>query len=63
MSGGTRSYEMAKRLVQRGHQVEMITSLRELGERRDWFTTVEEGITVHWLPNAYSNHMGFAQRI
>lgn len=63
MSGGTRSYEMAKRLVQRGHQVEMITSLREPGERRDWFTTVEEGITVHWLPNAYSNHMGFAQRI
>lgn len=29
MSGGTRSYEMARRLVKWGHQVQMITSFRE----------------------------------
>ena len=29
MSGSTRSYEIAKRLVKSGHSVEMITSYRE----------------------------------
>ena len=29
MSGGTRSYEMARRLVEMGHEVNMVTSWRE----------------------------------
>ena len=63
MSGGTRSYEMARRLVAMGHEVNMVTSLREPDGRKDWFTTDEAGIQVHWLPVPYSNHMGYNQRI
>lgn len=64
MTGGTRSYEMARRLVAAGHEVHMITSARG-GEKTnsDWFTTIEEGITVHWKPVPYSNHMSNAQRM
>ena len=63
MSGGTRSYEMAKRFVEYGHEVCMVTSWRENDGRTDWFETVEAGIRVHWLPVPYSNKMSFAQRI
>ena len=63
MAGGTRSFEMARRLVAYGHEVHMITSWREPTERRGWYTEVIEGIHVHWLPVAYSNKMGFLARI
>jgi glycosyltransferase involved in cell wall biosynthesis len=63
MSGGTRSYEMARRLVAKGHEVNMVTSWREDDGRRDWFETEEAGIRVHWLPVPYSNNMGFQERI
>ena len=63
MTGGTRSYEMAKQLVVKGHQVNMITSWREDDGRRDWFKTVEDGIRVYWLPVPYSNNMNFKKRI
>jgi glycosyltransferase involved in cell wall biosynthesis len=63
MSGSTRSYEMARRLVAAGHQVEMITSWRDATDRRDWFVTNEGGIRVHWLPEHYSNSLGYSARI
>ncbi|MEX1198151.1 MAG: glycosyltransferase family 4 protein [Pseudohongiellaceae bacterium] len=63
MSGGTRSYEMARRLVDMGHEVNIVTSWRESDERQGWFETTEAGITVHWLPVPYVNHMSYAQRI
>ena len=63
MSGGTRSYEMARRLVKMGHTVHMVTSFREETSNKDWFTTIEDGINVHWLPLLYSNKMSYAQRI
>ena len=63
MAGGTRSYELARRLVRRGHEVHMVTSWREEGRQLDWFETEEAGIKVHWLPVPYSNHMGYAERI
>lgn len=63
MAGGTRSYEMARRLVEWGHTVEMITTWREPIDKKDWFETVEAGIKVHWLPVLYSNKMGFWKRI
>ncbi|HXG72265.1 MAG TPA: glycosyltransferase family 4 protein [Gemmatimonadaceae bacterium] len=63
MAGGTRSYEMARRLVQAGHDVHMITTWRERSDNTEWFITQEAGITVHWLPLAYSNHMRFAERV
>ncbi|KRW64516.1 glycosyl transferase family 1 [Pseudomonas sp. TTU2014-096BSC] len=64
MSGGTRSYEMARRLVAAGHDVQMITSSRVIdGQSTEWFTTIENGINVHWLPVPYSNHMSYRDRI
>ena len=63
MQGGTRSYEMARRLVERGHQVTMVTSWREARDDRGWFVTDEDGIAVHWLPVPYGNEMSYAQRI
>jgi len=64
MSGGTRSYEMARRMVAAGNEVHMVTSLREEeSQRKGWFQTEEAGIKVHWYPVPYSNDMGFVQRI
>ena len=63
MSGSTRSYEMARRLVAKGHEVHMITSWGEPKENQGWFETNEAGINVHWLPVRYSNHMPYLQRI
>lgn len=63
MPGGTRSYEMARRLVAMGHDVNMVTSWREADGRKGWFVTDEAGIKVHWLPVPYSNRMGFGERI
>lgn len=63
MAGGTRSYEMAKRLVASGHEVHIITSWREVTEHKDWFYENIEGIHVHWLPILYSNSMSYSQRI
>ena len=64
MPGGTRSYEMARRLVQFGHEVHIITTWRgDCRKGSSWFDSQESGITVHWLPVPYSNRMGFLARL
>lgn len=63
MSGGTRSYEMAKRLVAAGHEVHMITSWVKETTHIDWFNEEIDGIKIHWFPNPYNNKMSFKQRI
>jgi glycosyltransferase involved in cell wall biosynthesis len=63
MAGGTRSYEMARRLVAAGHEVDLVTTCREASEQRDWFVTEEAGIRVHWLSVPYSNSMPYGERI
>ncbi|MAD54764.1 glycosyltransferase family 4 protein [Idiomarina sp. UBA3992] len=64
MPFGTRSYEMARRMVAKGYKVRMITSYRENDRKvKDWFVTDESGIEVHWYPVPYSNHMGFVARV
>lgn len=64
MSGGTRSYEMAKRMVKAGHEVHMVTS-RVDGKLhgRSWIVEEIEGIQVHWLPVQYDNSMGYSRRL
>lgn len=54
---------MARRLVDAGHEVNLITSRREPSKDDGWYTTDEEGIQVHWFPVVYSNRMGFTQRV
>ena len=63
MSGGTRSYEFARRLVHAGHEVHMVTSHRGDRPSRGWFTTLESGIRVHWQSVPYSNRMTYRQRL
>ena len=63
MPGSTRSYEMARRLVSMGHEVNMVTSWRESSFKREGFSTTEEGIKTHWLPVVYSNQMSYMDRI
>ncbi|QTA83252.1 Glycosyltransferase family I N-terminal domain-containing protein [Desulfonema limicola] len=64
MTGGTRSYEMARRFVKAGHEVHMITSWRErTGKSSGWSKEVIEGITVHWFSVPYSNQMNYNSRI
>lgn len=62
MSGGTRSYELARRMVRDGHEVHMVTTDRT-AETGGWRTTTEAGITVHWLGVPYRNDMGHAARM
>ena len=64
MSGGTRSYEMARRFVAAGHEVHMITSHREESDDfSEWLEEIIDGIHVHWLSVPYSNNMGFKARV
>lgn len=64
MSGGTRSYEMARRLVAAGHEVHMITTDQRSGSHgRGWSETTEEGIKVYWANVPYNNQMSFLKRI
>lgn len=63
MAGGTRSYEMARRLAARGHHVDLVTSWTGSARRRAAFDSVEAGVHVHWIPVPYDNSMSFARRI
>ena len=63
MSGGTRSYEMARRLASFGHEVHMVTTWRKESAEKDWFRTKEAGIEVHWCPVPYANALGFRERV
>jgi len=64
MSGGTRSYEMARRLVAMGHEVHIVTSNRNEGSgKKDWYEELIDGIHVHWLPVPYSNRMSYSERV
>jgi len=57
--GSSRSYYLAKALVQAGHEVEMITAHNAKKYRKAEI----DGITVHYLPVFYDNKFGFWQRI
>ncbi|MGG5872988.1 glycosyltransferase family 4 protein [Pseudomonas peli] len=66
--GGVRSYQFARRLVEAGHGVDMITSTAFFPvQRRSWWRWVSQhdvdGIKVHAIHVEYGNHMGFTRRI
>lgn len=63
MPGGTRSYEMARRLVAHGHDVHMVTSDQSPGGRVPWRTSTEAGIRVHWAAVPYDNRMPHWRRL
>ncbi len=63
MRGGTRSYEMARRLAAAGHEVHVVTSDQAPapGGAR-WRQSVESGVHVHWAAVPYANEMGYLRR-
>lgn len=63
MSGGTRSYEMARRWVAAGHEVHVVTASCDKGSRGAWSTTDAGGATVHWRNVRYDNNMSFTARV
>ncbi len=63
MAGGTRSFEMARRLAAKGHDITVITARREADGAKAWVTTQESGVEVHWCAVPYSNRMSFSQRM
>ncbi|HBL03383.1 MAG TPA: glycosyltransferase WbuB [Aeromonas salmonicida] len=66
-NGGTRSYEMAKRFVENGHQVEFITSSAFMSSsfhfHNGWNQLELDGIKLNVLHLAYSNKDSFYSRI
>lgn len=62
MSGSTRSFEIAKKLVQCGHTVTVITQSNRLNKKK-WTQTNEYGINVIWFSSNYSNKLGFFERV
>jgi glycosyltransferase involved in cell wall biosynthesis len=64
MAGGTRSFEMARRFVEAGHDVQMITTDQHPSPGAPaWRETIEQGIHVHWARVPYDNELGFARRV
>ncbi|MBC8072335.1 MAG: glycosyltransferase family 4 protein [Deltaproteobacteria bacterium] len=64
MAGGTRSYEMARRLVEHGHEVDLLTSdQRPTHDGSLWRQTNESGVRVHWTSMPYDNRMSFRERL
>ncbi|RAK42261.1 glycosyltransferase involved in cell wall biosynthesis [Actinoplanes lutulentus] len=64
MAGGIRSYEQARRLVARGHTVDVITTDITPGDRDlGWKVTEDDGVRVHWFRIPYSNNMSYARRL
>lgn len=68
-AGGTRSYEFARALIQRGHQVTMVCGRHDRSalelpwdERSRWFRGKIDGIDVIALPLDYSNRDGLLRR-
>ena len=64
-TGGTRSYEFARRFVDMGHTVELITADSDPAGTATgaWSNRTIDGIHVHMLGVPYSNRMSFADRI
>lgn len=63
-AGGTRSYEMARRLVTWGHQVNLVTSRRgSSNSQANWTLENCAGIKVHTVAVPYSNAMSYPARI
>jgi glycosyltransferase involved in cell wall biosynthesis len=65
MSGGTRSYEFARRLVAQGHEVSIVTAdpAPNTSTPTGWRQSTEAGIEVHWISVPYDNSMSFWRRL
>jgi glycosyltransferase involved in cell wall biosynthesis len=60
--GGTRSWELARRLVRFGHEVAVVTSDLRVN-RRSWVVERTQGVEIHRIGVRYENAMGYRERI
>ena len=58
-TGGVRSYDIAKHLINKGHTVEMVTTNTSLSNSSGWETSTEDGINVHWFHRFSNIYMDF----
>lgn len=65
MPGGTRSYELGRRLAANGHDVHMVTSdrVKVATYSKAWRKTSDGGMTVHWIAVPYGGQMSFFQKV
>lgn len=61
--GSTRSYEFARRLAARGHDVHVVTTSRVGEQFRGWREEALEGFTVHSTHVPYSHAMSIRDRL
>ncbi len=66
--GGTRSYELARHLIEAGHRVSMISGAslgagERMGLSREVETVDVDGIRVVYINEPYDNKLGFWQRV
>lgn len=57
--GAIRSYHIAKAMIKKGHQVDLITA----HNKKEYLVKRVEGIRVHYLPATYDNNFGKLRRI
>jgi glycosyltransferase involved in cell wall biosynthesis len=60
--GGTRSWELARRLAAAGHEVAVVTSDRFV-DRRSWTVERKAGFEIHRVGVRYDNSHGYRRRI
>ena len=60
-AGGNRSYEFAKYLIGKGHDVIMLAGKNNAKKRIEYKTI--DGIRVIYIKNQYSNYMSFRRRV
>ncbi len=65
MNGGTRSYELSRRLRSWGVDVTVITTDQkpDITDVFSWRDSTVDGIPVRWFGNPYSNELGFWHRM
>ncbi len=63
-AGGTRSFETARELVEKGHEVNVITANR-FAEKSGWTWKTEQvaGINIHWIDMPFRNYQGYSTRV
>lgn len=60
--GGTRSWELARRLVRFGHQVAVVSADLRV-DRRSWEVEHKQGVEIHRIGVRYENALGYRERI
>ena len=63
--GGTRSFDLGRGFMQKGYDVETITSTSETkySTKNRWVTIEKLGLTVHYIYLPYTNDLTFSKRV